>query len=345
MSAAGVRAGAEQPLTASGSARSLAGTNRVGRSDTAILTALVDAVRDSVGDHPVLVLGSRAIGTAPAQSDLDAYVVLPLRRIPRALGALTQTRSALERELGIPVSLNPLPAGRLHRTRGSLLPFKLRREALVAWSPDGWRMDRAGAPPVDSAARRSYAMSGVLYLLDAAAPVAQGADRLAPAEAHLTGKALLHAAQLVLAGQGGWESCLQQAVTRLGGQWPELAATRGAPGTWLAVRDMLLPAVRGHRETRAESIALRLQWAGLSTLRGRATTAPTRRGPSPAAELALAACELAEAISPGHMERERIASARAALPERMRREAPNDWDALRKLVASRWPDASPLAGI
>ena len=45
---------------------------------------IVAEVTRRVGSVPVLLAGSRALGTAHAGSDYDVSVVLPLRRIPRA---------------------------------------------------------------------------------------------------------------------------------------------------------------------------------------------------------------------------------------------------------------------
>jgi hypothetical protein len=224
-----------------------------------------------------------------------------------------------------------------------MLPFKLRREGLVACHPAGWHLDRGGAPPADSAARRSYAMSGILFLLEAADPVAGGAERLDEGQARLTAKALLHAAQLALAERGEWASRLPEASARLGGHWPGLAAATASPAGWLATRDLLLAPAGGHRETRREGLILSGQWAALRTLRG-APAMPPLRGPSPAAALARAACELAGAVVPGDLDPRRVARARVALPAPLRRRAPADWYGLRRVVVSGWPDASPLAG-
>lgn len=186
-------------------------------------------------------------------------------------------------------------------------------------------------------------MSGILFLLEAAEPVAGGAEWLDPPRAHLTNKALLHAAQLALAARGEWESRLPEATARLGGRWPGLAATVGSPAAWLATRDMLLAPASAHRDTLRETVTLRLQWAALCTLRG-APSIPPLGGRSPAAALARTACELATAVVPGHIDPRHVARAHDALPGRLRRAAPSEWYALRRLVLAEWPNASPLAG-
>jgi hypothetical protein len=316
----------------------------VSTADPRVVPALVGAVRSAVGDRPVLVLGSRAIGNATAESDLDAYVVVPGWRIPRDMRRLQASRERLERELGIPVSLNPLPAARLRRARGAMLPFKLRREGVVAWSPAGWRLAGAGTPPVDTAARRSYAMSGVLFLLKAGKPVAEGSERLDPEAAHLTEKALLHSVQLVLAAQDKWCSTLPEAVVSAGGDWPALAGAVRSPATWIAARDRLVVVASEHREGRFEALARSLQWSALRTLQGRPSMPPLLR-PSPTMALARAACELIQAVAPGRIDPGGVDRARAALPSALRRGAPYGWRGLCNLIEDEWPNASPLGGL
>lgn len=275
---------------------------------------VAEVVRRAVGERPVLVLGSRALGTARPDSDVDAYVVVPAWRVAWETLRLRGPQRELEARLGVPVSLNPLPRRRL--AGGGMLPFKLRREGVVAWAPRGWRLGPAGTPPADTGARRSYAMSGLLFALE-------GADA----------KALLHAAQLELGARGVWRTSLEEAAARLGDPWPALAADPAAPAARAAARDVLVPAARGHRDRRGEAVLRSLQWAALHTLRGR-PTAPLAG--SPADALAAAACALADGDPRG---------ARAALPRRLRRRAPTDHAGLAALVAREWPNACPLAGI
>ncbi len=292
----------------------------------------------------MLVLGSRALGTATPESDLDAYVVVPGWRVPLDTRRLRISGQALERELGIPVSLNPLPAARLRRERGAMLPFKLRREAIVAWGPRGWALGSAAGPPIDTAARRSYAMSGVLFLLKAGKGIVEGADRLEPEATRLTEKALLHSVQLVLAVRGTWCSTLPEAAASAGGDWPALAAAVRRPATWIVLRDRLVAVASQHREGRAEALARSLQWSALRTLRGRPSPPPLL-GPSPTAALARAACELSQAVASGRIDRGRVSRAREALPGALRREAPCDWSDLCNVIEDEWPNASPLGGL
>ena len=299
-----------------------------------------------MGERPVLLLGSRALGTAREESDLDAYVVLPGWRVPFALAPLRALRARLESELGIAVSLNPLPARRLRPRAGTMLPFKLRREAVVVAAPAGWELGQAGAPPRDTAAFRSYAMTGILFLLTAAEPVVGGSERLDPAASHLVGKALLHAAQLELARRRTWATTLPEAVRSLGGPWPLLMVALDSPSSWIAARDALLPDAAAHAETRRETALRSLQWAALRTLGG-IPTLPPARWPSPAAALTRAACELAAALTPGHVDLAGVARARSALPPRVQRGVGKreGWRGVAKAIELEWPNASPLAGM
>ncbi|MFL5832174.1 MAG: nucleotidyltransferase family protein [Solirubrobacteraceae bacterium] len=307
---------------------------------------LGEAVRGSMGERPVLLLGSRALGTARPESDLDAYVVLPGWRVPFALAPLRALRARLESELGIAVSLNPLPARRLRPRPGTMLPFKLRREAVVVAAPSGWELGQVDAPPRDTGAFRSYAMTGLLFLLTAAAPVAGGSERLDRTTSHLVGKALLHAAQLELARRRAWATTLPEAVKSLGEPWPRLMFALDSPSGWIAARDALLPDAAAHAETRRETALRSLQWAALRTLRGIPTLPPVRR-PSPAAALTRAACELAAAIAPGHVDLAAVARARRALPPRVQRSVGESegWRGVARAIELEWPNASPLAGV
>jgi predicted nucleotidyltransferase len=278
-----------------------------------VIPQVAAAVRGAVGERPVLVLGSRALGTARPDSDVDAYVVVPGWRVVLEAVRLRRPQRELEARLGVPVSLNPLPRRRL--ARGGMLPFKLRCEAVVACAPQGWRLGPAGTPPADPAARRSYAMSGLLFALEDA-----------------DAKALLHAAQLELGRRGVWRSSLGSAASALGGAWPVWAGDPAGSAARAAARSVLVPAARGYRDSFAAALVRGVQWAALRTLSGRPTFP---LGRSPANGLASAACALAVGDAAG---------ARAALPRRLRRRAPGDRDGLVALVAREWPSASPLAG-
>ena len=218
-----------------------------------------------------------------------------------------------------------------------------------AWShgPRWLAARRRGNPSVDTAARRSYAMSGVLFLLKAGKPVAEGSARLDPEAAHLTEKALLHSVQLVLAAQDKWCSTLPEAVVSAGGDWPNLARAVRSPATWIAARERLVAVASQHREGRFEALARSLQWSALRTLQGRPSMPPLIMPfPSPTMALARAACELIQAVAPGRIDPGGVDRARAALPSALRRGAPHGWRGLcrsdRRRMAQREPARWPL---
>ena len=165
-------------------------------------------VRAAAGNVPVLLCGSRARGDAGPGSDWDVVAVLPLVRIPLALGRLRRMGEELSAELGAPVSVNPLPAGRLRRVGDSLFVWKLAREARVLAAPRGFALPTAGEPPVTEATAFSYLASAALFLFQP-----EGAR-----------KALLHVAQLRLMRRGKYESGLAEALAAAGDERLTVAA-------------------------------------------------------------------------------------------------------------------------
>jgi len=218
------------------------------------LEAVRARVHDAVGPRPVLLVGSRATGTARADSDVDVLVLLPLVRIPLVLGRLRRAAADLARELGVDVSVNPLPPSRLLRTE-SLFAWKIRREARVLWAPAAFRVGAAGSPPSTERTRFSLASSAALYLLRGE-----------------VAKALLHLAQVRLLPTGRYAATLEEAVVLLAD--PDVAAAAARTETEAGaslVRDLvvdelepLLPSMR-----RAAALRTNARYALLGALRGR----------------------------------------------------------------------------
>jgi predicted nucleotidyltransferase len=176
---------------------------------TAIVTALARRVRA----RAVIFCGSRATGAARVDSDYDVLVVLPLYAIPSRLGALDAAAHELEAVLGAPVSINPVPSFRLRRPGRTLLVWKARTEGVVLAGdvPAGPRT----IPPLTAQAARSYALSGLRYLI-ANVQLADGvADRGTPRVAADVRKALLHAAQLRLLAGGRYARSIEAAGSEL----------------------------------------------------------------------------------------------------------------------------------
>ena len=221
---------------------------------TSALEAVRARVHDAVGPRPVLLVGSRATGTARTDSDVDVLVLLPLLRIPLVLGRLHRAAADLARELGVDVSVSPLPPSKLLRAQ-SLFAWKVRREARVLWAPAEFRVGAAGAPPSTERTRFSLASSAALYLLRGE-----------------VAKALLHLAQVRLLATERYAASLEEAVVLLADARVTAAAARidTEAGVNL-VRDLvleelepLLPCVRRDAAFRTNA-----RYAVLGALRGR----------------------------------------------------------------------------
>src|SRR5207244_3366342 len=127
---------------------------------------IVNTVEQSLGPRPLILCGSRATGEAYERSDYDLLVVVPAPKIPFLLARMSRTADRLERELGLPVSINPLPPLRLRRPGRSLLPWKIRVEGRILSAPPGFSLDGAASPHASEAMRSSYAASGIRYLVE-----------------------------------------------------------------------------------------------------------------------------------------------------------------------------------
>lgn len=169
---------------------------------------LAGEVHRAVGRKPVLLLGSRATGTANAVSDYDLLVLMPVVQIPFRLRRLRAAARDLSRSLGVPVSLNPFPASRLDREQ-SLFAWKIRREGRVLWAPPEFVLASAGQACLTWRMRFSLASSAAFYLVEAAR-----SDSL-PKRVHSIEKCLLHLAQVRLLDGGRYASSLPPALAQL----------------------------------------------------------------------------------------------------------------------------------
>lgn len=223
---------------------------------TADEQAIVDEVRAAVGDATVLLCGSRALGTAAAGSDWDVLVVLPLRRLPRAVPKLARAARSLEARLGAPVSVNAMPAFRT-RSRRNLFVWKLRRESrALAGEP----LAADGRPfALGDRAAFSYLMSALVWLLESR-------------DERTAAKALAHVEQVRMLREGEYGPRVH-----VGG------------GSWEDARDAVLAELHLVRASRLRNA----QYAALSALRGRGRLRAALGGPVETA-LARAAVALAE---------------------------------------------------
>lgn len=305
---------------------------------------LVEAVGSVVGRRPIVLVGSRAIGTSSEGSDYDVLVVLPISRIPGALGRLRRLSETLSRELGAGVSLNPIPESVVRRGR-SLYAWKVRKEGRVLSAPNGFDLGRDDEPIQLTAEKEfSYLASAALYLLETLPTTSFGAR--SNAAQHATHKAMLHLAQLRLLRRGAYAQSLGSALVDLDD--PQLSALLSADPTeqLLRVRDEIvreLDALPSSRRRRALSTNFR--YAVLARLRGRNRLRCVLLRRPVDRLLADAMCELLHEIGrDGTKKNLGTASAasellRSVVGKRLR----PDWFAIRDAILREWPDAHPLA--
>ncbi|MGH7425532.1 MAG: nucleotidyltransferase family protein [Candidatus Methylomirabilales bacterium] len=311
---------------------------------------IVEAVTSAVGSKPVILCGSRATGEAVPASDYDLLVVLPLYRIPFDLPRLSEASERLAARLGVPVTVNPLPAFRLRRPGRSLLIWKLRREGRILSAPPGFDLGRIGKPNLTKEATSSYALSGIRFLLAGIQPEELVRGPLRPEVAQAVRKALLHAVQLRLLRQGGYASRLADALAGLEpdeeAEMSELARAADRPDSWFRVRDLLVPEVDQGGGSHGRALLANLQYLLLSAVRGRPRYLHALWDTTPiATRLARSAVLLARSIgSRGTIDAALVAEAAQALPPFLRPPS-NIWSELRGVVETEWPIAAPLLGL
>lgn len=307
---------------------------------------IVEAVHEAVGRRPVILCGSRATGESEPDSDFDVVVVVPAWQLPAAARRLPRAARRLEAELDAEVSLNPVRRGLLDDPGSNLFAWKLRREARSLY-PEGEQLPQGDAPGISDAAAFSLMLSAVFFMLDSIEPGDLEGDRLGAGPARGARKALLHVGQLRLLRAGSYASTLEEVLRELGD--PKLEALAGRledPEGWVAVRDLLLDALREAplRQSRPRSLVRNAQYAGLSAVRGRTRLWALGARRPVEAGLAAAAVRLLEAVGPGGVDRRATEEAAAALPPRLRPSGQADWSALRSVCSSEWASAHPLTG-
>ena len=291
---------------------------------------VVAEVHRAVGEHAVLLLGSRAVGTAELSSDYDIVVVLPLLLVPLRLRRLKVAAERLQLSLRAPVSVNPIPSSRLQSGR-SLFVWKLRREARVLSAPRGFDLGEPGPPPVNDETIFSYLGSALLYLLACAPSPGELAEPLDLRRG--VRKALLHLGQLRLMRQGSYCSTLDEALAAPGNaDLAAICACAGTTGGFEAARDALLFELSpvAARLSRRGGLRMKVRYVLLAALHGRARLAasfvPGRvdvRLVRLAADLVRTTCGSAGAGRSGREQRV--------------------WSEARTTVLREWPDAHPLA--
>jgi len=309
--------------------------------------AIVEAVQRSVGSAPVVLCGSRANGTAEAGSDYDVAVVLPWRAIPKATPRLGREARRLRRDLGVEVSLNPVPRWVAERPHRHLFVWKMHRDGR-ALTP-GFPLTPPPAFPLTAGAEFSYQMTALMYLVQDFDPADLAEPRLRAVVARGVAKAVLHLSQLKLLRTGTYAADLDAAAAQAGDRGLRAITQRiETPAGWLGARDALRREL-GDRPPScppSRAVVRNVQYAVLARLRGE------RRWRTALSTLvaldrrfAVAGVRLLDAVQPsGGFHPPGLEAAREALPARLRPMSAG-WNGLRDVVVHEWRQAHPLLGI
>ena len=85
----------------------------------------------------IFLCGSRATGQGVCDSsDYDIGVVMKTLSIPFYLGKLKELERRLSQEFNIDLAINPLPTFKLHKAKGNLFLFKLKKEGITLYGQD-----------------------------------------------------------------------------------------------------------------------------------------------------------------------------------------------------------------
>ncbi len=329
---------------------------------------IVTEVARGVGPAPVLLAGSRALGTASSGSDYDVSVVLPLLRIPGAASGLDRASRRLSAALGAPVSVNAVPRFRMRRPGGNLFVGKLHAEGVVLAAPPGWTLHRQPLAGVTNFAASSALLSATRSLLETFDTSAMEGITVPGRAGDALRKAALHVAQVRLLRSGRYASGLDTALAQLRAMSPartgevpaaelatELAAGLAAVSTvegFVRLRRCVLAQLAdlGYPPFRlpvARSLVRNAQYAGLARLRGRSRWRVALRWGAVETALAATQLELLCALDPGSaggVDTAHLRLACAAMPAPLRPAGWHTWEGLRDLALAEWLDAHPLAG-
>jgi len=316
------------------------------RSDADPSTAIVTAIARRTNTRAVILCGSRATGGAQPDSDYDVLAVMPLLAVPLRLAHLHAAARELESELGVPVSINPLPSFRLRRPGRTLLVWKALTEGVVL-AGDAFT-GGTEVPLLTAQAARSYALSGLRYLLAHVDPDAPPSGWGSARVAADVRKALLHAAQLRLLAAGRYAPTIGDAALQLNAaEAIELERLAGAEdlSTWRRVAELLQPWV-GRHEEQPRSRLPDLQYLALSAISGRQPhPAVLVADRSVRVRLATAVELLVRSVgADGGVDRGHVEAANAILPRHLRSSDPS-FTSVRDAVEREWSLADPLVGL
>jgi predicted nucleotidyltransferase len=309
--------------------------------------SIVEEIERRTRVRAVVLCGSRATGRALNDSDYDVLVVVPTAGVPFVLPKLRAAGVALTARLGVPVSVNPLPSFRLRRPGRTLLVWKALTEGKVL--AGAVRPPAPRVPALGPTAARSYALSGLRYLVEHLDPGDLRGGRLSETVAHDVTKALLHGLQLRLLGEGRYASSFAAATAMLppaetAGLEDALAHTDRLE-TWIDARRRLLPWL-GNLSLPPRSRIGDLQYLALSALAG--------RRPHPSVLLARSSLRvrLSKSVQmlalsiriTGEVDARCVEAAAGWLP-RFLRPPEVTFTTVRDAVEREWPLADPLLGL
>ncbi|MGZ4149473.1 MAG: nucleotidyltransferase family protein [Actinomycetota bacterium] len=315
--------------------------------DPGASASIVEEIGRRTKVRAIVLCGSRATGRALRDSDYDVLVVVPAVAIPAVLPKLRAAGAALTDTLGVSVSINPLPSFRLRHPGRTLLVWKALTEGVVLAGEVRPQLPRV--PALEVAAARSYALSGLRYLLEHLEPGDLRDGRVPDAVAHDVRKALLHGVQLRLLGDGRYASSLPAALAMLdpseAADLEEALAHPDRLETWIEARRRLSPWLVGRGLGRRSRIG-DLQYLALSALAGRQPhpsvlldRSSLRVRLSTAVQTLALSVQATDEIDP------RCVEAAAGWLPRFLRPTDVTFTTVRDVVEREWPLADPLVGL
>ena len=165
----------------------------------------------------VVLIGSRAKGTAKKNSDYDIYVVVSALSVPFIYKKIKEKEKILEDVLGAKVSIAPLTLNRI-RKRNDLLLFKTKKEGMTICGKDYLpfiKIDRVEDIPSDELF--SYLFSSVYFLAERFDP--ENIQKMEDKEfIYNVAKSIMYCVETQLLMQGIYETEQEEVVQRARGE-------------------------------------------------------------------------------------------------------------------------------
>ncbi|MBA7479589.1 hypothetical protein ES707_15023 [subsurface metagenome] len=184
------------------------------------LPIICDGIAEKIPAKSIYLCGSRATGQGITESsDYDLGIVINTFLIPLYLGRLKRLERELSQKLRLDLVINPLPTFRIHRAKGNLFLFKLKREGITLWGQDYIKsLDAGEIRDIDVDWHFSYLFSAMKDLVQDFEPGfistntdAQRSKRLIRNAA----KAILYCGEIHLLVNGYYETRIDDMISRL----------------------------------------------------------------------------------------------------------------------------------